>query len=240
MIGLIGRKIGMTRIYNEKGVAIPVTIVEVGPCTVYNIKTEKKDGYRSIQLGFGSKKPFRANLPEIGHVLNCYGLKPEPDKKININYINDLFLEGKITIPKLLKEFRVENESEFKLGQVLRVEDVFNINDRVKVTGFSKGRGFTGVVKRHGHSGGPKSHGSMFGRIPGSMGATTKPGRTYKNRALPGRHVNKRVSIRNLVVQQVFPEKNLLLLKGSIPGHINSIVFVEKIQILNKQKVGLI
>jgi len=203
--GIIGKKLGMTQVFDQKGNAIPVTVIEAGPCSIVQIKTEEKEGYNAIQLGFLPKKASRVNKPLLGHFQKA-GVGPF--------YV--------------LKEFRVENPEGYTLGQEIRV-DLFKPGDYVDVIGWTKGRGFTGVMKRHNYSGAPSSHGtSDYHRHGGSVGSNTDPGRTWKGKGMPGRYGNERVTVQNLLVVDVKPEKNLLLVKGAVPGGINSIVLIRE------------
>jgi large subunit ribosomal protein L3 len=205
MAGLIGKKIGMTRVFNDEGVAVPVTVVEAGPCPVVQLKTEERDGYRAIQLGFGAKKPKRATRPEAGHAARI----------------------GLEETPRILREFRISGDEEYEEGQNLTVE-LFEVGDRVKITGTSKGRGFQGVVKRHGFAGRPGGHGHPMSRTPGSMGPGTDPSRVIKGKKLPGQMGNTRTTVRNIEVIRVDPERNLLFVKGGLPGTRHSYVFIAK------------
>lgn len=196
--GLIGRKLGMTRIFNEAGEVVPVTVLEVGPCTVVQVKSVETDGYNAVQLGFMPKKLTKLNKPMRGHFLRA-GL----DHGFYI-----------------LREFRVEDPSQFKPGQVLTLESLgVEKGIKVDVTGKSKGRGFTGAIKRWGFSRQPMSHGAkQVHRKPGSSGASTFPGRVIKGKKMPGHYGNETVTVKNLLVAEVIPEKNLLLVKGAVPG----------------------
>lgn len=204
MIGIIGRKLGVTQIFTEAGSLVPVTIVEAGPCRVVQKKTMKNEGYTALQLGFGEKK--KVNRPLEGH-----------------------FKKAQVSPVRMLREFRIsESEADrYKVGQEIRV-DIFQGGEYVDVVGISKGKGFQGVVKRHGFAGGPGSHGSTFHRAPGSIGASSDPSRVFPGRKMPGHMGNCRVTIKNLKVIQVDKEKNLLLIKGAIPGAIKGIVLVRK------------
>jgi large subunit ribosomal protein L3 len=206
MIGIIGRKLGMTRIFGERGKAIPVTVIEAGPCYVTQVKTEDTDGYNAVQLGFDETKEKRVTKPVLGHLKKA-GVKPL----------------------RVLREFRdFELEGELQLGQEIRV-DIFKEGDKVSVTGFTKGRGFAGVVKRHGFGGGPKTHGqSDRWRAPGSIGQSSFPSRVLKGLRMAGRMGNTRVTVKNLEVVKVDPENNLLVIKGAIPGAIKGIVTIRK------------
>jgi large subunit ribosomal protein L3 len=205
MAGLIGKKIGMTRIFTEEGVAVPVTVVEAGPCPVVQVKTEETDGYRAIQLGFGARKATRATKAEVGHA-----------GKANLE-----------VAPSILREFAPTEGEEYQLGQALTVE-LFEVGDEVKVTGTSKGKGFQGGMKRHGFRGRPGSHGHPKARNPGSMGSGTDPSRVIKGKKLPGRMGGVRKTIRNIEVVRVDSDRNLLFLKGGVPGSRNSYVLITK------------
>ena len=205
MPGLIGKKIGMTRIFDDAGVQIPVTIIEAGPCAVVQVKSEESDGYSAIQLGFGAQKAKRASKAEIGHAAKA----------------------GLEAAPRLMREFAPDNGEQYEVGEQLTVE-VFEAGDRVKVTGRSKGRGFQGVVKRHGFAGRPASHGHSMSRTPGSMGPGTDPSRVIKGKKLPGRMGGTRTTIRNLQVVRVDGERNLIFVKGGVPGARNGYVLISK------------
>lgn len=205
MAGLIGKKIGMTRIFNEEGVQIPVTVIEAGPCPVVSVRSQESDGYKAVQLGYGAKKEKRSSRAELGHVAKA----------------------GLEVAPRLMREFRISDGEEYEVGQELTVA-LFEAGDRVKVTGKSKGRGFQGVVKRHGFAGRPATHGHPMSRNPGSLGPGTDPSRVIKGKKLPGRMGGNRSSIRNLQVVRVDGERNLLFVKGGVPGARNSYVLISK------------
>lgn len=196
---IIGRKIGMTRVFinNE---AVPVTVIKAGPCVVVQRKTVETDGYNAVQLGF--EKVKKTSKPMEGH-FKKNGLEPM----------------------RILREFRVKNPDEYQVGQVIKV-DIFEKGDLVDVTGWSKGRGFAGAMKRWGFSGGPDSHGSKFHRELGSLGQHTEPARIWKGKRMPGRYGNERVTVRNLQVVDVDPENNLLVIKGGVPGARGSLVLI--------------
>lgn len=198
--GLIGRKLGMTQVFVGGEELIPVTVVEAGPCTVVQKKTQQTDGYDAIQLGFGAIKPHRVNQPELGH-----------------------FKKSGAAPTRVLKEIRVDDADAYEVGQVLTAE-LFKPGDRVDVTGLSRGKGFQGVIKRHGFSGGPGGHGSMFHRKPGGIGAAESPGRVFKGKKLPGQMGNKRVTVQNLQVVEVDLERNTIMLRGAVPGGKNGAV----------------
>lgn len=201
--GLIGKKLGMTQVFSDEG-AIPVTVIEAGPCVVIQKKTAGKDGYEAIQVGFGRKRPKNVTKPLQGHYKKA-------DK--------GLF--------RYLKEFRVESSDQYELGSELTAE-VFEVGDYVDITGTSKGRGFAGVVKRHGFRGGRATHGSMFHRAPGSIGASADPSRVLKGRKLPGHMGDQRVTVQNLTVLGIRPEMNIILVKGAVPGSNNGIVLIRE------------
>ncbi|MGG3692434.1 50S ribosomal protein L3 [Heyndrickxia ginsengihumi] len=200
--GILGRKIGMTQVFAENGDLIPVTVIEATPNVVLQKKTAETDGYEAIQLGFSDKRDKLANKPEKGHVA-----------KAN-------------TAPKrFIREFNGVNTGDFEIGQEVKV-DIFAEGDIVDVTGISKGKGFQGVIKRHGQSRGPMAHGSRYHRRPGSMGPVA-PNRVFKQKALPGRTGGERITIQNLQIVKVDVERNLLLVKGNVPGPKKSMVIVK-------------
>lgn len=205
MPGLIGKKIGMTRIFNDEGVQIPVTVIEAGPCPVVNVRSEEADGYQAVQLGFGAKKNKRTSKAELGHASKA----------------------GLDAAPRLMREFRTVNGEEYEVGQQLTVE-LFEAGDRVRVTGRSKGRGFQGVVKRYGFAGRPASHGHPMSRNPGSLGPGTDPSRVIKGKKMPGRMGGDRQTIRNLQVVRVDGDRNLLFVKGGVPGARDGFVLISK------------
>ena len=202
--GIIGKKLGMTQIFDEKGRVIPVTVIEAGPCVVAQVKTNETDGYNAIQLGFGDVKESKLNKPEIGH-----------------------FTKSKLTLKKHLREFRVDSVDGVKVGDELKA-DVFTKGDKVDIQGTSKGKGFQGVIKRHGQSRGPMGHGSMYHRRPGSMGSTSTPGRVFKGKNLPGHTGRITVTIQNLEVVSVDLDKNVILVKGSVPGANGTILKIKQ------------
>ena len=201
---IIGKKIGMTQIFDEAGMVIPVTVIEAGPCTVTQVKTVETDGYNSIQLGFGDVKEKHLNKPLKGH-----------------------FQKSKLALKKHLREFRLDSVEEVKVGDEIKA-DVFENGDKIDVQGISKGKGFQGVIKRHGQSRGPMGHGSMYHRRPGSMGSTSTPGRVYKGKKLPGHMGVQTVTIQNLDVVRVDLDKNVILIKGSVPGPKGAILKIRK------------
>ena len=203
MLGLIGRKVGMTQVFTEKGSVVPVTVIEAGPCPVVDVRTAEKNGYRAVQLGWGEIKERKLTKPEIGHL-----------KKHGTGLL------------KHLREFRTDRD-DVKAGDTLKV-DLFEIGSRVDVIGTSIGRGFQGVVKRHHFRGGPESHGCKTKDMPGSVGASAWPSHVIKGKRLPGQMGNKRITVRNLQVVKIDTDRNLVVLRGSIPGSINGLVVIRQ------------
>jgi large subunit ribosomal protein L3 len=204
-MGILGKKVGMTRVYSEVGQVIPVTVIEAGPCKVLQVKTAATDGYSAIQVGFGNKKASRVNKAMTGHF-----------KKSN----SDGFY--------FVREFRVEDESAYEVGQEITLDAVMKVGDKVDVQGVSKGKGFQGVIKRYGFSGGGAGHGSMFHRAPGSIGCSATPARVVKGKKMPGRMGNDNVLRKNVVVVDVRSEENVVLLKGPLPGAKNGLLKIFK------------
>nr|YP_010283460.1 ribosomal protein L3 [Bacillaria paxillifer]ULD16579.1 ribosomal protein L3 [Bacillaria paxillifer] len=193
-VGLLGNKIGMTQIFDESGNIIPVTILKVGPCVVTQVKTESKDGYNSIQIGYGNVSSKSLTQPELGHLQ-----------------------KSKIQPLKYLKEFRINNQDEFQIGQILNV-DSLSPGQLVNIRGKSIGKGFSGLQKRHNFTRGPMTHGSKNHRAPGSIGMGTTPGRVLPGKKMAGQLGNKITTIRKLKVIQINLEENILIIKGSVPG----------------------
>jgi large subunit ribosomal protein L3 len=202
---LFGKKLGMTRFFLEEGKSVPATVLKVGPCVVVQKKTMAKEGYNAIQVGFEPQKEKRVNKPLRGH------FKAAGDRHF-----------------KHLREIRIDEVDEFELGQEIKA-DIFQIGDVVRVIGRSKGRGFSGVIKRWGFSGGKETHGCRSHRVPGSIGASATPGRVIKGRKLPGRMGYQQTTIKNLKVVEVRPEMDVVAVKGSVPGSRNSIIEISKI-----------
>jgi len=200
-MGILGKKIGMTRVYSELGEAIPVTVIEAGPCKVLQVKTEATDGYSAIQVGFADKKASRVTKPMAGH-----------------------FKKSDSQGFYFVREFRVADSALYAVGQEISLEAVVKIGDKVDVQGTSKGRGFQGVIKRHGFSGGGSGHGSMFHRAPGSIGCSAYPSRVIKGKKMPGRMGNDSVLRKNVVVVDIRTEENVVLLKGPLPGAKNGLL----------------
>jgi large subunit ribosomal protein L3 len=203
LTGMMGRKVGMTQVFSEDGQVVPVTVLEVGPCTVLQKKTVKREGYNALQFGFSPKPLSRLNLPEQGQV-----------KKAGLSHGF-----------RYIREISVEDPDAFDVGQVLTLKDL-EMTQLVDITGVSKGRGFTGTVKRYGFSKGPMGHGSKHHRAVGSVGQSATPSRVIKGKKMPGRMGGNRVTVKNSMVADVRPDENLLLVKGGVPGAINQLVYV--------------
>jgi len=201
--GLSGRKLGMKQVFSDEGAAISVTVIEAGPCVVIQKKTRETDGYDAYQIGFGRKKTKRITKPLQGHF-----------KKADKGFF------------QFLREFRIDNAGEYEVGAELNV-DIFAVGDYVDIVGTSKGRGFAGGVKRHGFKGDRATPGSMFHRAPGSIGASADHSRVFKGTKVPGHMGDRRVTVQNLVVFSVRPERNLILVKGSVPGSMNGFVLIK-------------
>ena len=203
MMGLIGKKIGMTQVFEDTGEAIPVTILEAGPCCIIQKKTKTTDGYQALQLGFGDKKESGVNKPLRGHFLRA-GVKPK----------------------RVIREIKVDNLDDYQVGDEIKV-DIFKVNDYVDITGVSKGRGFSGVMKRWGFSGGPASHGAHKShRRVGAIGMSSP--RLFKGKKMPGRMGARRVTCQSLKVVRVNLEKNLLVVKGAVPGANGGYLLIRK------------
>lgn len=200
---IVGRKIGMSQVFTDEGIVIPVTVIEAGPCTVVQKKTIEKDGYEAIQVSFGEAKKSRINKPLKGH-----------------------YDKSKLTVGKLLKEFRIADCSQYEVGSVISC-DIFSEGSKVDVQGKTKGHGFSGTIKRWNFSRGPMAHGSGYHRGVGALSACAYPGKVFKNRKLPGQFGNETVTIQNLTVVRVLKENNAILVKGSVPGAKGSIVFIK-------------
>lgn len=192
---MIGKKIGMTQIFDEKGIVIPVSVIEAGPLTVVQKKTAETDGYDAIKVGYEKVQEKKLNKPDLGQ-----------------------FTKTKLAPMKYLKEFRFEDVSGYEVGQEIKAADMFQSGDKIDVSGISKGKGFQGTIKRFGQKGGPKTHGSMYHRRPGSMGSNTSPARVFKGKKLPGHMGMDNTTIQNLEVVRVDSDRNLILIKGAVPG----------------------
>ncbi len=201
--GILGRKLGMTQVWDEENRVVPVTVLEAGPCRVVQLKTPERDGYSAVQLAFGDVKDTRLTQPELGH-LSVAGVPPS----------------------RYLAELRVDDVSEFEVGQTIAA-DVFEAGELVDISGVSKGKGFSGVMTRHNFKGQPATHGAhKIHRAPGAVGACATPARVFKGTRMAGRHGNRKVTTLNLEVVRGDAERNLLLVKGSVPGPRGSVVFV--------------
>ncbi|TMQ71528.1 MAG: 50S ribosomal protein L3 [Candidatus Eisenbacteria bacterium] len=204
MIGLIGKKIGMTQLYNDKGDVLPVTVIQAGPCTVTEVRSTTRDGYTAVQLGFGTNKETRFSRPVLGQ-----------------------FKKRNLPPSRHLKEFRVADAAPYEVGQNLTVT-LFEPGEHVDIQGVTKGRGFAGVVKRHKFAAGHAGHGPTAGKQPGSIGASAYPSRVIKGKRLPGRMGGVNLTTKNLVVAFVDVEQNLLMVRGAVPGSTNGLVFIKK------------
>lgn len=204
MAGIIGKKLGMTQIFEETGAVVPVTVVEAGPCPVVQIRTQERDGYEAVQLGFGAQKEVRTSRSEMGHASKA----------------------GLAAAPAVLREFQVTEGAAPAIGENVTVE-MFEVGSKVKVTGTTKGRGFQGVMKRHGFAGGRASHGATrIHRAPGSIGAGTNPSRVVKGKKLPGHMGDAQKTVQNLKVARIDTDRNLIYLRGAVPGPVNGYVFI--------------
>ncbi len=215
-IGVIGRKLGMTRVFAPDGTAIPVTVIQVPTNYVVQVKTPEKDGYSAVQVGAFDAKEKHLTKPLIGH-----------------------FSKKGIKLLRYLKEFRVEDPQEYQEGQELKLEEVFSPGELVDVVGTSKGRGFAGTMKRWDFGGFPKSHGHRYHRAVGSIGNRTDPGRVWKGKKMAGHWGAEKVRVQSLVVVDVIPEEGVLLLKGSVPGPIKGMLYIEKSRIASRKKQQL-
>ena len=202
--GIIGKKIGMTQIFDESGKVVPVTVVEVGPCTVVQKKTVQNDGYDAVQLGYGDAKANKVNKPMKGH-----------------------FDKADVAPKKSLREFRFDDCASYNIGDIIKA-DAFACGDAVDVCGVSKGKGYQGAIKRHGQSRGPMAHGSKYHRHAGSNGSATTPGRVFKGKKMPGHMGAVRITVQNLEVVRVDAEQNLILVKGAVPGPKKSLVMIKE------------
>jgi large subunit ribosomal protein L3 len=209
--GLLGKKLGMTGYFTDAGAYVPVTVMEVGPCTVTQVKTVASDGYDALQLGMGEKKAKRVNKPLRGHLKKSGG-----------------------AVFAHLREVPVDNPADYEPGQAVTL-DLFSIGEKVDVVATTKGRGFSGVIKRHGFHRGPVSHGSKNIRPPGSIGTSAWPSRVTKGKKMPGRYGANRTTVRNLTIVDIRPDQNLLLLKGAVPGPASGTVLVKKVRFADQR-----
>ena len=201
---ILATKVGMTQIFNEDGMLIPVTVLQAGPCVVTQVKTDENDGYTAVQVGFGDIREKLVNKPETGH-----------------------FAKAGVAVKRFVKEFRFENAAEYEVGQEIKA-DIFAAGDHIDATAVSKGKGFQGAIKRHGQSRGPMAHGSKFHRHAGSNGAASDPSKVFKGKKMPGHMGAKKITIQNLEIVRVDVENNLLLVKGAVPGPKKSLVTIKE------------
>jgi large subunit ribosomal protein L3 len=199
---ILGRKVGMTQIFDSNGKIVPVTVIEAGPCVVVQKKTIEKDGYESVQVGFGDIRESLVNKPKQGH-----------------------FAKAGVVIKRYIKEFRLEDSAAYTVGQEIKA-DIFSEGEKVDVSGVSKGKGFQGTIKRWNGHRGPMTHGSKFHRSVGSMGGSSDPARTFKNKKMPGHMGHENTTVLNLQVVKILPEKNVILIKGGVPGPNKGIVVI--------------
>lgn len=199
---ILGRKVGMTQIFDSNGKIVPVTVIEAGPCVVVQKKTIEKDGYESVQVGFGDIRESLVNKPKQGH-----------------------FAKAGVGIKRYIKEFRLEDSAAYTVGQEIKA-DIFSEGEKVDVSGVSKGKGFQGTIKRWNGHRGPMTHGSKFHRSVGSMGGSSDPARTFKNKKMPGHMGHENTTVLNLQVVKILPEKNVILIKGGVPGPNKGIVVI--------------
>ena len=204
MIGLLGKKVGMTQIFDKEGNQVPVTVLEIGPCTVLQVKKKETDGYQAVQLGFNDKRESRTIKPDLGH-----------------------FKKHNSTPKSFVREIRTESLEKVETGKTLNVNN-FAVGDYVDVIGTSMGRGFQGVVKRHNFKGGERGHGSMFGRVAGSIGASSFPSRVVKGMRMPGQMGNERATTQNLRVEKIDMENHLMAVRGAVPGKENGYLIVRE------------
>ena len=201
---ILATKVGMTQIFNDEGVLIPVTVLQAGPCVVTQVKTEENDGYSAVQVGYMDKREKLVNKPMKGH-----------------------FDKAGVSTKRFVREFKLDNAAEYELGQEIKV-DVFEAGDHIDATAISKGKGFQGAIKRHGQSRGPMAHGSKYHRHAGSNGAASDPSKVFKGKKMPGQMGNKKITVQNLEVVRVDAENNLLLVKGSVPGPKKCLVTIKE------------
>ena len=201
---ILATKVGMTQIFNENGVLVPVTVLQAGPCVVTQVKTEENDGYKAVQVGFVDKREKLVNKPQKGH-----------------------FDKAGVSYKRFVREFRFENSEEYNVKDEIKA-DIFAAGDKVDATAISKGKGFQGAIKRLGQSRGPMAHGSKFHRHQGSNGSATTPGRVFKGKGMPGQMGNKKITTQNLEIVKVDVENNLILVKGAVPGPKKSLVTLKE------------
>ena len=201
---ILATKVGMTQIFNDEGVLIPVTVLQAGPCVVTQVKAQENDGYEAVQVGFADKREKLVNKPEKGQ-----------------------FDKAGVSCKRYVREFKFENAAEYELGQEIKA-DIFAAGDHIDATAISKGKGFQGAIKRHGQSRGPMAHGSKYHRHAGSNGACSDPSKVFKGKKMPGQMGNKQITVQNLEIVRVDAENNLLLVKGAVPGPKKSLVTIKE------------
>ena len=216
---ILATKIGMTQIFDESGVLVPVTVLQAGPCAVTQVKTVENDGYSAVQVGFSEKKP---RTPKEGtDTKGTY-------KRHGVNKpLQGHFAKAGVTCKRYIREFKLENAADYNLGDLITAE-IFAAGDKIDATAISKGKGFQGAIKRHGHSRGPMAHGSKFHRHHGSNGAASNPSRVFKGKKMPGHMGCLKITVQNLVIVRVDAEKNLLLVKGAVPGPKKALVTIKE------------
>ena len=202
--GILGKKIGMTQIFAQDGTVVPVTVVQAGPCNVVQVKTQEKDGYEAVKVGFGDIKEQNVNKPDKGQ-----------------------FVKANVPVARFMREFKFENAADYKAGDVINC-DIFAEGDKVDVTAKSKGHGFSGVIQRWNQHTGPMSHGSGAHRVVGSMGASSSPSHVFKNKHMPGQWGNEQVTIQNLEIVRVDTERGVLLIKGAVPGAAGALLTIKQ------------
>lgn len=217
---ILATKVGMTQIFSETGALIPVTVLQAGPCVVTQVKTVENDGYKAVQVGFADKKDKIVNKDKAGkkEIVHRHGVNKAE---------RGHFEKAGVTSKRYVREFKFENAEEYTLAQEIKA-DIFAAGDRVDVSAISKGKGFQGAIKRHGQSRGPMAHGSKFHRHQGSNGACSSPSRVFKGKGMPGHMGNKKVTVQNLEVVRVDADKNLLLVKGAVPGPKKALITVKE------------
>ena len=201
---ILATKVGMTQIFNEDGMLIPVTVLQAGPCVVTQVKTDENDGYTAVQVGFGDIREKLVNKPETGH-----------------------FAKAGVAVKRFVKEFRFDNDAEYEVGQEIKA-DIFAAGDHIDATAVSKGKGFQGAIKRHGQSRGPMAHGSKYHRHAGSNGMASDPSKVFKGKKMPGQMGAERVTIQNLEIVKVDADQNIILVKGAVPGPKKSLVMLKE------------
>ncbi len=217
---ILATKVGMTQIFNEDGSLVPVTVLQAGPCVVTQVKTKENDGYDAVQVGFVDKKEKIVNKDAAGkkEVIHRHGVNKA---------LKGHFTKAGVSSKRYVREFRFENASEFTLAQEIKA-DIFEVGDRIDASAISKGKGFQGAIKRHNQSRGPMAHGSKFHRHQGSNGAASSPSRVFKGKGMPGHMGCKKITIQNLTVVRIDAEKNLILVKGAVPGPKKALVTIKE------------